>query len=54
MSNDQRSDDVQPGPGAHLSTTEARQGVTLGTMRYVLGVSVVLAIVALIAVFKLV
>ena len=31
--------------------TEARQGQTLGTMRYVLAVSVILAIVAMIAVY---
>lgn len=30
------------------TTTEARQGVTLGYMRYVLGLSLVLAIAALI------
>jgi hypothetical protein len=30
------------------TTTEARQGVTLGHMRYVLGLSLVLAIAALI------
>ncbi len=33
------------------STTEARQGVTLGRMRYVLGISLVLAVAALIITF---
>jgi hypothetical protein len=30
-----------------LSTTEARQGVTLGRMRYVLAISTILAVIAL-------
>lgn len=39
--------DSQTDKGAKLSTTEARQGVTLGSMRYVLVISIVLAIVGL-------
>jgi uncharacterized membrane protein len=35
------------------STTEARQGVTLGRMRYVLGISLALAIVAMVLSFYL-
>jgi hypothetical protein len=38
---------------ATLSTTEARQGVTLGSMRYVLAISTALAVIALGVVFIL-
>lgn len=36
---------------AHISATEARQGVMVGPMRYVLAGSVALGVIALIAVF---
>ena len=35
---------------SHLSTVEARQGIMLGRMRYVLGISLSLAIVSLLIV----
>jgi hypothetical protein len=43
----QTHSDPQPDKAAKLSTTEARQGVTLGRMRYVLLISTVLAVIAL-------
>ncbi len=39
-----------PSPGGK-SATDARQGRTLGTMRWVLLISVILAIVAMVAAF---
>ena len=38
------------GPGK--TATDARQGTKLGVMRYVLGISVVLAIIAMVLAFK--
>jgi hypothetical protein len=35
-----------------LSETEARQGVTLGRMRYVLGISMALAVLAMVLAFS--
>jgi len=40
-------------PTINISAQRARQGITLGVMRYVLGVSLVLAIVAMGAVWFL-
>ena len=37
-----------------ITATEARQGVTLGVMRYVLGVSLVLAVLVMIAAYLLI
>jgi hypothetical protein len=39
--------DTQEHEHSHLSTVEARQGIMTGRMRYVLGISTALAVVAL-------
>ena len=39
--------------GEVVTTTEARQGNTLGVMRYVLGISLTLAVIAFIIVYAI-
>jgi hypothetical protein len=42
-----------PGEHAEISAQKARQGVTLGTMRYVLGISLGLSVVAILIAYSL-
>ncbi|HVA12058.1 MAG TPA: hypothetical protein VNF99_02295 [Stellaceae bacterium] len=44
-------DDMEP--AIEVSETQAKQGVTLGRMRYVLAISLALAVVAMVLVFIL-
>jgi hypothetical protein len=37
--------------GTRIGTTDARQGVTLGSVRYVLGISLALALVAFVVLY---
>jgi hypothetical protein len=46
-----RTRESEPRAAPVKTTTDARQGVTLGSMRYVLLISVVLAIIALVLAF---
>lgn len=41
-------------PDARSETTRVRQGITLGTMRWVLGVSIVVTAIALLIAFAIV
>jgi len=41
------------GKHTELTTNEAREGETTGSMRYVLGISLVLAVIAGIVLFKI-
>jgi hypothetical protein len=43
-----RSRESEPRAAPVKTTSDARQGVTLGIMRYVLAISVVLAIIAMV------
>jgi hypothetical protein len=43
-----------PAPAAVLTTTEARQGVTPGRLRYVLGFSLALAIIGMVAAYMVI
>jgi hypothetical protein len=45
---EQRTRDSEPRTAPVKTTTEARQGVTLGRMRYVLAFSVGLAVIAMV------
>jgi hypothetical protein len=43
--------DHSTGGGVEIGKTDARQGVTLGSVRYVLGISLALAVVALVILY---
>ena len=43
--------DGPPSGGREISGTDARQGVTLGAVRYVLGISLALALVAFVVLY---
>ena len=45
------SDPVRNKPTRHMTATDARQGQTTGRVRWILGISIALAIIAMIAAY---